>query len=816
MSSDAAGSRFYAGPVRWWVAPTERDLEHEVDLDSFTVVEWAQLRERWIVPARAAGMQRKSLASAAHKWFEWLDEVDRLAIVGVSLDSAEAAADLLGFVVEPAARLGIELVVGAEHAIEPVDREAFVERDFGYAYSLERLLWCLGGGQPAVSSRRSLAQMDFAPDATQKQAIGARAGVVQIIAPAGSGKTAVLIERVRELLRRGAPPRSILALTFNVAAREELEARLAPADAAGVRAQTFHALGFRILAEARAIPKNKKPWNPTLSQWRMLAARAKGEIGEDGFWFDPPEAQSALSQVKLGDLMRASEYTEKTKDGDGRERTLAALYTGYEALQRQNGDRLDFDDMILRALLLLRGDEAVRKRWQQEFQYVLVDEYQDIEPAQELLVRLIAAPQDQLFCVGDEDQTLYAFRRASVERIILLDELYPGLQRVALTMNYRCPPEVVEASRALIEHNDVRFPKQIEPAAQYRSGDAIVLRGLSRLDSGVAAAQAMKGRRRGEISALARTSDALRPVALACADFGVAIDGPAKLFKPTGARRAIEDHLRLAAAPREASEELVQRVFQTPGRGLSADARPRVVEGLLEGLSFEIVFAAIDAPRRGQGKLWAPAELFTGLSGQEDAAAAVALLRGAGGFDEWFQSADNMDGLDQFEGEALEQAERDAAGMSPQAFLGELEAQASKLSEIRDAEHGIELSTIHGAKGRQWPRVIVVACDEGILPHKRSLDVTSEERKRGEGLEAERRLGYVAFTRAQQTLEIHHDKDHPSRFLTEAGLIARQTRPPRKPPPAPGLSRKSPPVPGLPPSLGGSPIRDLVRRLKGS
>jgi DNA helicase-2/ATP-dependent DNA helicase PcrA len=727
VMSDAPDGRFYDGPIRWLIASSARDLEGTVDLDGLTILEWPWLQKQWIAPARNMGMQRESLASAAHKWFEWLDKVDRLAIVGVTLASATDAADLLGFVVEPATRIGIELVVGAEQAIEDVDPMAFFEKDFGYPYSLERLLWCLGGGQPAVSKRRSLAQMDFVPDETQEQAIDARSGVVQIIAPAGSGKTAVLVERVRELLRRGAPAKSILALTFNVAARKELEARLAPADAAGVRAQTFHALGFRVLAAAGAIPKDKNPWSPTLGQWRMLAAKAKGEVGEDGFWFDPPEARSALSQVKLGGLMQAAEYVETTKDGDARERTLAALYSSYEALKRQNDGRLDFDDMILRALLMLRNDETVRKRWQQEFQYVLVDEYQDIEPAQELLVRLIAAPQDQLFCVGDEDQTLYAFRRASVERIILLDELYPGLQRVALAMNYRCPPEVVDASRALIEHNHVRFSKPIVAARRSHTVSAIALRGLSRLDSSVVAAQAMKGRRRGEVSVLARTSDALRPIALACADFGVTIDGPAKLFEPTGARRAIEDHLRLLLVPQEASEKLVQRVFQTPGRGLSADARPRVLASLQSGLSFESAFAGIDAPRRGQGKLWAPAELFTALSGQQDAAAAVTMLRGVGGFDEWFQIADNMDGLDQFEGEALEQAERDAAGMSPQAFLQELEAQASKLSEIRDAEHGIELSTIHGAKGRQWPHVIVVACEEGTLPHKRSLDVTNEE-----------------------------------------------------------------------------------------
>lgn len=803
MSGVRPEARFYTGPGRWLGAATEGDLQEAVDLDGFTTVEWPWLRERWIAPARNVGMQRTSLASAAYQWFEWLDEVDRLAVVGVSIDSAELAFELLGFVVEPAARQGIELVIGAAHPLEQIDPAALVEPDFGYAYTLERLLWCLGGGQPALSATRMLAETAFLPDVTQKQAVEARPGVVQIIAPAGSGKTAVLVERVRELLRRGAPPDSILALTFNVAAREELQARLASADAAQVKAQTFHALGFSVLARARALPKDTDPWKPTQGQWRFLATKAKEEIGTDGVWFDPPDAKSALSNIKLGELVRPLEYAEKTRDGDARERTLAALYTGYERLKHQS-DRIDFDDMILRAVLLLREDASARSHWQQKFQYILVDEYQDIEPAQELLVRLIAAPQDQLFCVGDEDQTLYAFRRASVERIILLDGLYPGLQRVALGTNYRCPPEVVTASRTLIERNSVRFPKTIQPAAQDGAGNAIALHGLSRLDSGVTAAQTMKGRQRGEIAVLARTTDALRPVALACADFGVAIDGPSKLFEPTGARLALEQHLRLALHPQEASERLVQDVCQTPGRSLARNATPRVLECLQAGLPFEAAFAGVDAPRRGHGKLWAPAELFTALAACSDATAAVSLLRGPGGFDEWFENADRMGGLDEFEGEVLEQAQRDSAGTSPRVYLEELEAQADKLKQIRDTANGVQLSTIHGAKGRQWPHVIVVACDEDTLPHKRSLETTTEERKRGEGVEAERRLAYVAFTRAQERLDLHHDKDRPSRFLTEAGLIAQPTRPPRTPPPVPGLPL---------PAAGGSAVRDLFKRL---
>jgi ATP-dependent DNA helicase UvrD/PcrA len=792
MDSTQSDERFYTGPAHWRVAPAREDLE----AGEFTVVEWPWLRERWVAPARRMDMRRPSLLSAAHEWLAWLTQVDKLAVMDVSLDDVKAVVDLLGFVVEPAARLGIELVIGTEAEFEQLDPSRFMEPYFGYPYSFERLRWCLAGGRPATATPRVLHETGFVPDATQERAVRAGEGVVQIIAPARSGKTAVLVERVRELLRRGARPEAIVCLTFNTAAAKELQERLTVAGVGEVNARTFHSLGFHILRAANALPRDAKPWSPTLGQWRKLAFDAKRLVGEDGYWLEPPDAKNAISNIKLGKMMSAQQYAQTLDEkSDARERTVAALYTAYEQLQRESGRRIDFDDMILRAVQRLRGDPSVRDRWQSAYQYVLVDEYQDIEPAQELLVRLVVAPQDQLFCVGDEDQTLYAFRRASVERIILLDKIYPALERVALGVNYRCPSAVVKASRALIEHNEVRFSKQITAAQQDVDGSTIHARGLaSKPQSAVIVAQTLKDKARGDIVVLARTTDALRPVALACADVGVKIDGPQKLFEPKGARKALQDHLRLVLAPQLADEKLISSVCQTPGRSVSPEARPSITGRLQAGESFDVAFAGVDAPKRGGGKLLAPGELFTQLARCQDAGKAVALLRGAGGLDEWFENEDGMGGLDQFDCEALELAEQNAKGMSPRDYLDELEDQARRLQACHDSKDGIELSTIHGAKGRQWPHVIVVACEEKMMPHKRSLEgVSDEDRARGEGIEAERRLGYVAFTRAQERLEIHYDAEHPSVFLYESGILeppVKPSRSPRKPPPAPGLHAK--------------------------
>jgi superfamily I DNA/RNA helicase len=795
LPSDPA--RFYSGPVQWRAGSSNGEL------DGFAVVAWPELLEGWIAQARATGIKRKSLASPAQGWLDWLDEVDRLAVVGVEIENAEDAAALLGFVVEPAARRGIELAIEAERTLEELEESDFFEPEFGYAYSLERLRWRLRGIKlPREPAGRLQGATEFEPDPTQAAAVNAGEGVVQIIAPAGSGKTTVLVERVRELRRSGVPASAIACLTFNRAAKKEMEDRLRKNKVGNVEAYTFHGLGRRILVDAGVLRKDMDINGPSLAQWRRLAAIARRKA-EDGVWIEPSEAAERLSQIKLGLLQTPAQYAETAAASEDPEQlTMAALYETYEEMQREQ-DRIDFDDLVLKAVLLLREDEQVRGQWQNRFQQLLVDEYQDIEPAQELIVRIVGAPHDQLFCVGDEDQTLYAFRRASVERIINLDRLYPGLQRVSLGINYRCPRKVIAASRALIDLNQVRFPKTIEPKPGAAEGTVVAHPVERQAEDAAETAKQLRAKRRGEVAVVARTTNGLRPLALACADFGVGIDGNPKLFEPTGARLALQRHLQLALDPQAATPELVARVCQTPSRGLNRGAERAIAARLRQGEPLETVFEDVPAPRRGRGSLLAPGELLALVGDCESAAEAVFVLRGEGGLDAWFEESDGLGGLDQFECEVLERAEQEAAGRTPAQFLADLEQQAEKLRAIRDEEGGIELLTIHGAKGRQWKQVIVVGCDEGTMPHAQALKVEPRQEAMGEGVEGERRLAYVAFTRAEEQLDFHYDRERPSPFLEEAGLLPRTSREARTPPPVPK-------PPGLSSAKGG--LGKLLRR----
>jgi hypothetical protein len=609
--TDAVEAPFYSGPVRW--------VQHARDgtLDGFSVVSWTGLLSGWVAEARKMGMNRQSLDSAAKPWLDWLDAVDRLAITDVRLTSPQDAADLLGFVVEPATKRDIELVISAEHTLEQLDEQNFYEPEFGYPYSLDRLRWRLRAERPIAQAPAHLPETEFSPDPGQAEAVEAAEGIVQIIAPAGSGKTTVLIERVRELRRRGVPEQAIFCLTFNRKARIELRERLLESGVGDAGAYTFHGFAWWVLFEARRLSRETRIGAVSLGQLRGFLGAARRAAAEHGVWIEPAEAQRRLSDIKLRLLLRPAEYAATIADDpDPVLHTMAALYSIYqETLRKQN--RADFDDLILDAIRLLREDPGVRESWQTRCQHVLVDEYQDIEPAQELLVRLVAAPHDQLFCVGDEDQTLYAFRRASVERIICLDALYPGLQRVALGINYRCPPEVVAASKRLIDLNHVRFPKPIAPAPGADEGRISLHHATKQADTATEIAKLLKTRQRSEIAVLARTTNALRPIALACADLNVRIDGHDKLFRVLGARRALRDHLQLALHPEHATSRLVASVCRTPGRSLDRGREDAVAEQLRAGHSFEDAFADVEPPRRGRRDrppLIAPGELFTELA----------------------------------------------------------------------------------------------------------------------------------------------------------------------------------------------------------
>ena len=755
-------------PSLTWTASVERGA---LEAAGHELIEFTTLRREVVAPARRVGRRRKSIDNPAQDWLNRVAQADRLAVIGVRIRDLDDLTALHGYVLEPALRSGTALVIDSDQRLTRLPPEGFIDPDFAYPYTLERAIDAATRLYRGVSVARPNVPMPSAAvelDAEQRRAVEAHDGVVQVIAPAGSGKTAVLIERVRELVRRGVPAEQILCTTFNRDARVELQERLRAVGVQSVAARTFHSVGWWLMRE-EGLARRNGVREPSFNQWRRLCAIG---LRDTGTWMEPADARAAISGIKLGLLATPREFAEQADGHPGGE-TLAIIYEHYER-QLTEGRVHDFDDLVLTAVRVLREDADLRRRWQSRFRQVLVDEYQDIEPAQELLVRILAAPEDGFFCVGDEDQTLYGWRRASVRRIIELDLAYPGLERISLAHNYRCPPEVVEASRRLIEHNQVRFPKPIHAASGARGEPALRLHEHETQQHGaVEVASALAGGTRDEIVVLARTTNLLRTVALACADRGVRIAAPETVFEPAGARGALEAYVRLCAGPEHAEPDDVARVCRAPGRGLPLDAERQVAALLRAGRSFIESFAALPTGARQRVRLDEAGRVLDALAAITDAGRFVRYLRGPGGLDEYFGEQERaFGGTERIELEVLEQAGREASGKTVAEYATLMQGRSDALAAIRDDVHGLELTTIHRAKGRQWPEVQVFGCEDNQLPHRRSLEVSPQDRAAGEGIEAERRLAYVAFTRAQRILAVHWTAGSPSRFLTEAGLVA--------------------------------------------
>ena len=880
------------------------------------VLSYHDLREQYIVVSRSVGTGRATLDNPARPLLDFLAAASPIAVVGVPLATPADLRNLYGYVIEPAYRRGLTLLVAADRDLGELDPELFVD-PIGYAWTLERLQhivsrfgvrpgldglppltpieallydamrarglapvaqygiakyradfaltnvrlivecdgrpwhdpdrdrrrdealrrrgWevihftgseitrdaaaCAAKVQREVAARLATLESDpveiaipvgrpwwdrflawlrgllkrrgMAPapsvasvdecdredrpvsawaaglDGEQQAAVMSHDGIVQVIAPAGSGKTTVLVARVQELVSRGVPPNRILCCTFNKAAAEELQTRLDQVGVDGIEAGTFHAIGRRILKEADCLRGDVLTMS--YGQWRYLAKRAMDET-RDGRWIEVPDARELISDLKLGQMLTVEEFASTDKAQD--DPTLATLYRLYEDDLAAQG-RTDFDDYIFRAVRLLQGDAAVRQRWQGEFMAVLVDEYQDIEPAQELLVRILAAPEDLLLCVGDEDQCLYAWRRATVERVIELDQLYPGLERHALTRNYRCPAAVVEASRVLIGHNRRRFPKQILPART--DPGKITLAAAADLEAqGAHAARLVKDLKQGQVVILARTTRVLSEIAVGLAQAGVLFFGPERIKRQSGEPAVLLSYLRLLGAPSRARPEDVEQVFRVPNRYLPDGAEDSVASALRSGNTFGAAMGRLHVKEdwRRQSLVKA-ADLFDSLAGETAAARLISRLRVEGGLDRHFADAEQLNQTERSAVDALAHAEDKAAGMAVVEFADILDYQSTIIEKYFDPK-GVELATIHGAKGRQWPIVILAGAQEGELPHARSLDNTDDPLG---AIEGERRLAYVAFTRARDELVLMYNGDSPSRFIAEAALAAAVTQP---------------------------------------
>jgi len=540
----------------------------------------------------------------------------------------------------------------------------------------------------ARAATQATASLLDALDPEQRAAATLPDGPAQVIAPAGSGKTTTLIARLGVLLERGVPAERIAVVTFNREAAGELSARIASRlgplllGATGIEVRTLHALARQVLLDVGGPVRLLADRLPLLraARRRVVARRGAGEA---------PVPEAAV----LDTLLSAWKVEGRPPPDEAREALDA-----FRSLMDARG-AIDFDDLVVRAVDLLEHDPAVRGRWQARFSHLCVDEFQDVDAVQLRMVRILAEPEQNLFVVGDDDQTIYAWRLADVRRILGFATDYPGARRVQLATNYRCPPPVVAASRRLIGVNLERFEKRIEPSPT-RSGEAGAVVMLASVEpdwpdrvARLAASEAAAG---GGCCILARTRAELTPIALALL-------------------RAGHPHATTLATPLECEPV---RALVEAARRLPGGDRP---------------FPTLLRLRAARG--WRRADGDDAL-GDDDHASIDALLGWAAAFPR----------LDR--------------------FLAAGDEMLARMTELRDPDALIELVTVHGAKGREWPTVVVIGFEEERFPNRRALLGAADPTR---ALEEERRLAYVALTRATRRLVLSFDPARPSRFLEEMG-----------------------------------------------
>jgi len=598
----------------------------------------------------------------------------------------------------------------------------------------------------------------LAPD--QWAAVTEPAGSVRVIAPAGSGKTRVLTERVRLLLSEwGLPPTAVTAVAFNVRAAEELRQRLA--DLPDVRVRTLNALALRLSGARRTIDAAEV--RRRLDGLVPLPRRAETDPAAP--WIE------ALSRVRLG-MARpdqvADELAGELTDGRRLGEVAAAYRAGLAA-----DDVVDFDEQVVRAVERLLGDPTFRHRSQRHARVLLVDELQDLTPAHVLLLRLLVGPAGAIFAVGDDDQTIYGYAGASPHWLVALDRYFPGARSHALEVNYRCPAPVVAAVGNLLTHNVVRVPKTVRaavavraasPAGPARSSPLTVLpagvgpaaRSAHRVHELVAGGAAP-----AEIAVLARVHAALVPVQVLLHHRQVPLAGTVdrRFLRRSGVGAALA-WLAVAAAPegslpgaalREAARRprraMRASLLDLVGRQSSVSSLASLARWLdakgSEGEAAKVrqlhadVLAVRRAAADGTGAVLdlVRAEVGGGLDGT------------AGALDQWVHGtiASHTDDLD-----AL--AELAALQPDPGAFGDWLAGQLD--GAVVDPD-GVTLASVHAVKGREWPHVVLHHVTEGLLPHRLAADI-----------EEERRVLHVGLTRGRQTVTVVPGRP-PSRFLAE-------------------------------------------------
>ncbi|TVQ71863.1 MAG: DNA helicase II [Chromatiaceae bacterium] len=636
--------------------------------------------------------------------------------------------------------------------------------------------------------------MDVSPvfdslNEAQRQAVGSPSGPILVLAGAGSGKTRVLVHRIAWLIQaEGLSPHSILAVTFTNKAASEMRGRLEGLlgmPPRGLWVGTFHGLCHRLLRahwrEAR-LPENFQILDSD-DQYRLVKRVLKALELDETHW--PPRKMQWFVNGRKDEGVRPAHMQDT---GDPVNRQMIRFYTAYEQACQRAGV-VDFAELMLRSLELLRDNPSLLEHYRSRFRHLLVDEFQDTNDIQYAWLRLLAGEKTPVFAVGDDDQSIYGWRGARIEHIQKFTRDFPGALTVRLEQNYRSTATILGAANTLIRQNGSRLGKELWTDGL--QGEPITLYGaFNEYDEARFVADQLRGWREGggacrEVAILYRSNAQSRVLEETLIQAGIPyrVYGGLRFFE----RAEIKDalcYMRLVASRDD--DTALERVINQPTRGLGE----RTV-ALIREQAREQGVSLWDAAGRllEQGALAARAgNALRGFRALvDDMAAACANLD----LHEQVEHVVAHSGLkDHYEAEKGEKAQARvdnleelvsaARGfvhdperhedMSPlTAFLSHAALEAGE-GEADAWEDCVQLMTLHSAKGLEFPLVFLVGMEEGLFPHRMSLEEPGR-------LEEERRLAYVGITRACRRLVLTYAESRrlhgresynaPSRFIAE-------------------------------------------------
>lgn len=604
----------------------------------------------------------------------------------------------------------------------------------------------------------------------QQKAVCHETGPMLVLAGPGSGKTTVLLCRISRLLERGlAKPQEILALTFSKAAAEEMKSRFENLNgASGVSFGTFHSIFFRIL-------RSRYGWNvEQIFQEEERRNILRNSI-EAEKW-DIPDLEEYISQFFSQLSLMNSELEQPnrfTPTGMPVEE-FRKLYRAYEGYKERH-EKLDFDDMLTQCYQLLREDAAVREYWQRKYKFILVDEFQDVNQAQFACLQILAEKHQNLFVVGDDDQSIYAFRGARPDFLLHFPTLYPAAKKVTLNTNYRSTERIVNLAERVIGNNEVRFVKNMKGIGE--AGDKVTF--FLAEDAAKEAAHIAEK--------IGRLLDEGMPLTEIAVIYRTNLQGGA--FARELYKRGIPYDLRdnsgnvyehwvakdllayLLLAENEESDSALRRILNKPKRYIGKDLLAEA-----ETMPYTLLRSFFVCPslKGWQEENLENLRIDLNQIRKRTPYDAVKYIRKVIGYDEYLEGfaayrRTSAQVLQEIADEIMETAKDCADVRSFREQLERLSLQMKEQSRKKGQKrNGVALMTMHGAKGLEFRAVFLPSLVEGIVPHEKGMDTVAEER----------RLFYVAMTRASEKLCLsailqRYEKERkPSRFLAEMGLDA--------------------------------------------